>query len=82
MNSVCADGAYRFVRHPAYLGAIIIALATPWVLNSAWAFIPATINILAIIIRTKLEDGALQMDLEGYPAYAQRVRHRLIPFIW
>lgn len=81
-HSVCVDGAYRFVRHPAYLGAIIIALATPLILNSAWAFFPATINILAIIIRTKLEDGALQVDLEGYQAYAQRVRHRLIPFIW
>ena len=81
-HSVCTDGAYRLVRHPAYLGTIIIDLASPLVLNSVWAFIPAAITILAIIIRTKLEDKALQLDLEGYQGYAQRVRHRLIPFIW
>jgi len=81
-HTVCADGAYRLVRHPAYLGAIIIDLATPLVLNSAWAFIPAIITTLAIFIRTKLEDGALQRNLEGYQVYTRRVRHRLIPFIW
>jgi protein-S-isoprenylcysteine O-methyltransferase Ste14 len=81
-HSVCDDGAYRLVRHPAYLGAIIIDLATPLVLNSAWAFIPAIITTLAIFIRTKLEDGALQRDLEGYQIYARRVRRRLIPFTW
>ncbi len=59
-----------------------IDLATPLVLNSAWAFIPAIITTLAIFIRTKLEDGALQRDLEGYPVYARRVRRRLIPFTW
>jgi len=81
-HSVCVDGAYRLVRHPAYLGAIIINLATPLVLSSVWAFIPAAITILAIIIRTKLEDDALQRDLDGYQAYAQQIQHRLIPFIW
>lgn len=81
-HTVCADGAYRLVRHPAYLGAIIIDLATPLVLNSAWAFIPAVITTLAIFIRTNLEDEALQQNLEGYWGYARRVRRRLIPFIW
>ncbi|MPM80424.1 hypothetical protein SDC9_127471 [bioreactor metagenome] len=64
-HSVCANGAYRLVRHPAYLGAIIIDLATPLVLNSVWAFIPAAITILAIIIRTKLEDEALHRVWKG-----------------
>ena len=81
-HSVCAEGAYRLVRHPAYLGAIIIDLATPLVLNSAWAFIPAMITTLAIFMRTTLEDGALQRNLEGYQVYARRVRRRLIPFTW
>ena len=81
-HTVCADGAYRLVRHPAYLGAIIIDLATPLALNSAWAFIPAIITTLAIFIRTKLEDVALQRNLEGYQVYARRVRRRLIPFTW
>lgn len=81
-HSVCANGAYRLVRHPAYLGAIIIDLATPLVLNSAWAFIPAILTTLAIFIRTKLEDEALQRDLEGYQAYARQLRYRLIPLVW
>jgi protein-S-isoprenylcysteine O-methyltransferase Ste14 len=81
-HTVCTAGAYRLVRHPAYLGAIIIDLATPLVLNSAWAFIPAIITTLAIIMRTKLEDGELLRNLAGYQVYAQQVRRRLIPFIW
>lgn len=79
---VCASGPYRYVRHPGYLGAILFDLATPWILNSAWAFIPAALTVCAVLARTALEDKALQNGLGGYKEYAQQVRHRLLPAVW
>jgi protein-S-isoprenylcysteine O-methyltransferase Ste14 len=70
------------VRHPGYLGAIIFDLATPLILNSVWAFIPAVLTVYAIFVRTSLEDKALQNGLEGYKNFAQQVRYRLLPAIW
>ena len=81
-HSVCSSGAYQYVRHPGYLGAIIFDLATPLILNSVWAFIPAILTICAIVIRTSLEDKALQNRLDGYKNYAQQVRYRLFPAVW
>ena len=81
-HSVCSSGAYQYVRHPGYLGAIIFDLATPLILNSVWAFIPAILTICAIVIRTSLEDKALQNGLDGYKNYAQQVRYCLFPAVW
>lgn len=81
-HAVCASGPYRYVRHPGYLGAILFDLATPLVLNSAWAFIPAALTVCAIFVRTALEDRALQDGLGGYKDYARQVRHRLLPAVW
>ncbi|MFZ5810172.1 MAG: methyltransferase family protein [Chloroflexota bacterium] len=81
-HSVCASGAYQYVRHPGYLGVIIFDLATPLILNSAWAFIPSILTVYAIFVRTSLEDKALQNGLDGYKNYAQRVRYRLLPAVW
>jgi protein-S-isoprenylcysteine O-methyltransferase Ste14 len=81
-HTVCAAGPYRIVRHPGYLGAIVFDLAAPFVLQSAWALIPAAVTVLAIVIRTVREDQALQAGLEGYREYAGRVRFKLLPLVW
>jgi protein-S-isoprenylcysteine O-methyltransferase Ste14 len=81
-HTVITSGPYRFVRHPGYLGLIIFTLATPLLLGSRWAFIPAVLMLVLIITRTALEDRTLQSELAGYPAYAERVRYRLLPGIW
>ena len=81
-HTVCASGPYRTVRHPGYLGAILFDLATPLILGSAWAFIPAALTVCAILVRTAREDKALQSGLGGYKEYAQQVRHRLLPAVW
>ena len=81
-HTVCARGPYRYVRHPGYLGAILFDLATPLILNSMWAFIPAAVTVCAILVRTALEDKALQNRLGGYNEYAHQVRHRLLPAVW
>jgi protein-S-isoprenylcysteine O-methyltransferase Ste14 len=81
-HSVADAGPYRFVRHPGYLGMIIYNLAIPVLLGSLWAFLPSVILVILFIIRTNKEDSTLKTKLEGYKGYAERVKFRLVPFIW
>ncbi len=81
-HRVVATGPYRWVRHPGYAGALLAYLATPVLLDAAWAFVPVVALGVAVGIRTRLEDRALQEDLPGYREYAARVRFRLVPGVW
>ena len=81
-HRVCTSGPYRHVRHPGYLGALLFDLATPLILNSVWALIPAALTVYAIVTRTALEDQALKKRLAGYQDYAHQVRYRLLPGVW
>jgi protein-S-isoprenylcysteine O-methyltransferase Ste14 len=81
-HTVTSSGPYRFVRHPGYLGAILLHLGTPFMLNSLWAIIPAGLTILVLIVRTRLEDKTLQAELPGYADYVVRVHYRLFPGLW
>jgi len=76
------NGPYRIARHPGNFGNIILNIATPPMLASRWAWIPAGLGIVVIVIRTALEDRMLRRDLPGYVAYAERTRNRLIPGLW
>jgi protein-S-isoprenylcysteine O-methyltransferase Ste14 len=81
-HQVVTSGPYRWMRHPGYAGALLAYLATPLFLDSGWAFLPAVLIVIVLIIRTRLEDRALQDELEGYAEYAKRVRYRLLPGVW
>lgn len=81
-HHVVTTGPYRFIRHPGYAGALWTYLATPVLLDSNWAFIPALLLLGVLILRTSLEDRTLQTELPGYAEYAQRIRFRLLPGIW
>lgn len=81
-HTVVAAGPYQYVRHPGYAGAILHNIATPVILGSLWAIIPAGVVICITIIRTAFEDQTLQTELDGYKSYAKRVRYRLLPNIW
>jgi len=81
-HMVVTGGPYRFVRHPAYLGAILYELAVPVLLASWWALIPSLLTAFLLLLRTALEDRALQTELAGYADYARQVRHRLLPGVW
>jgi len=70
------------VRHPGYAGALLTYLATPYFLDSRWAFLPVVFITIVLVIRTNLEDKVLQDELEGYRDYARRVRYRLLPGVW
>ena len=81
-HTTVTSGPYRFVRHPMYVGILLMSLGMPLLLGSWWAVIPGVLNIILFIIRTALEDKALQAELPGYEEYARKVRYRLIPGVW
>jgi protein-S-isoprenylcysteine O-methyltransferase Ste14 len=80
---VVASGPYAYVRHPGYLGAIVMTLCSGPALGS-WlaAAIFVACGLPFLIHRAVTEDRVLRAELRGYAAYAARVRWRLVPGIW
>jgi protein-S-isoprenylcysteine O-methyltransferase Ste14 len=81
-HAVAADGPYRYVRHPAYVGMLLFELAMAALLASWWALIASGLCAILLILRTALEDRTLRAELTGYADYARQVRYRLLPGIW
>ena len=81
-HRVVSVGPYRYLRHPGYVGWILMSAALPLILGSLWAFVPIGLAAAGMVLRTALEDRMLRADLEGYEEYAGRVRYRLLPGIW
>ncbi len=81
-HRVVEAGPYRRLRHPGYLGLILWAAASPFLLLSVRAFAPAALTAAWVVLRTALEDALLRRRLDGYAEYARRVRFRLIPGLW
>jgi protein-S-isoprenylcysteine O-methyltransferase Ste14 len=81
-HTVVSTGPYRCVRHPGYAGGFMANLATPVLLGSLWALIPAAILCAFLVVRTALEDRTLRSDLPGYAEYTERTRYRLLPLVW
>ena len=81
-HTVVDGGPYRFIRHPGYTGMAVFTLATPLILGSYWALLPAAATVSVMVLRTIMEDLTLRNELVGYTDYASRVRYRLLPAIW
>ncbi|GAB4164888.1 MAG: hypothetical protein Fur0021_40430 [Candidatus Promineifilaceae bacterium] len=81
-HQVVSSGPYRWLRHPGYAGALLAYLATPFFLDSQWAFLPTLFLVIILVVRTALEDGVLQNELRGYRDYARQVRFHLLPGVW
>jgi protein-S-isoprenylcysteine O-methyltransferase Ste14 len=76
------SGPYGVVRHPMYSGAILLVLATPIALGSWWALLCAVPMCLAIAARGFEEEKLLVAELAGYEAYREKVRYRILPYVW
>ena len=81
-QKVISTGPYSIVRHPMYLGVLVMYLATPIALGSWWAAPIFALNIPIIVWRIRAEERQLLQDLTGYREYCQKRPYRLLPHIW
>lgn len=81
-HKVINTGPYRFVRHPMYLGLLLMLVGWPLVFGSLWAYLPALVAMAAFIARTAHEDQTLRQELPGYLEYTRQTRYRLVPGLW
>lgn len=79
---VISTGPYSFVRHPMYIGMIIMFLFTPIALGSWWALLVFIFLPLVLILRIIDEEKILKRDLSGYEEYCRKTKYRLIPYVW
>ena len=81
-QKVIDTGLYGIVRHPMYSATLLLFLSMPLVLGSVFAFIIFLAYPFIIIKRLKCEEVFLEKELKGYREYQQKVKYRLIPYIW
>jgi protein-S-isoprenylcysteine O-methyltransferase Ste14 len=81
-QKVISTGPYAVVRHPMYASGSLYMLGTPLALGSYWGFLALAAMAPFLLWRVLDEERILTRDLPGYAEYRQRVRHRLVPFIW
>jgi protein-S-isoprenylcysteine O-methyltransferase Ste14 len=81
-QKVITTGPYSLVRHPMYLGALIMLFGTPLALGSWWGLIVLVLYVFALVTRIRDEEKFLSKNLQGYDEYRQKVRYRLIPLLW
>ena len=81
-QTVVSTGLYGIVRHPMYAVTLLLFLSMPIVLGSVPAFLVFLIYPFIIARRIQNEEKVLSRDLPGYSEYLQKIRWRLIPYIW
>lgn len=81
-QTVVDTGLYGIVRHPMYAVTILLFLMIPLVLGSWYALIVFAFYPAIIVIRLKDDEALLTQELSGYAEYKNKVKYRLIPFIW
>ena len=79
---VISTGPYAIVRHPMYASAALYLLGTPLALGSYWGLVALAAMVPFLIWRLVDEERFLAKNLRGYTEYQERVRHRLVPFVW
>ena len=81
-QQVISTGLYGVVRHPMYAATLLLFLSMPLVLCSLAALAVFLVYPALIAVRIRDEEALLERELEGYSEYMQKVRYRLIPFVW
>ena len=81
-QKVIDTGLYGVVRHPMYSATLLLFLSMPLVLGSAISFAVFLAYPVILVRRIRNEEKVLVEGLQGYPEYKERVKYRLIPFIW
>ena len=81
-QKVIDTGLYGLVRHPMYISTIFLFLSMPLVLDSIFSFAVMLVYPIIIIFRIKNEEKLLENELIGYKEYKEKVKYRLVPYLW
>ena len=81
-QKVISSGPYAIVRHPMYVGVLVLVIGMPLALGSCWGLVFLLLNVAVLVLRILDEERMLQSDLDGYTAYMRSVRYRLVPGVW
>jgi protein-S-isoprenylcysteine O-methyltransferase Ste14 len=81
-QEVVSTGPYAWVRHPMYVGALVMLLGMPIALGSWWGALIMVVVLAVLVWRLLDEEAFLARNLPGYVEYQQKVRYRLIPWVW
>ncbi len=81
-QKVISTGPYALVRHPMYVGVLIMVLGIPLALGSWWGLVIPALTVPILIWRILDEEKLLEKDLQGYSEYEQKVHYRLVPYLW
>ena len=81
-QKVVDSGLYGIVRHPMYTSTIFLFLSMPLVLDSIFSFIVMLVYPIIIIFRIRNEEKVLENELIGYKEYKEKVKYKLIPYLW
>jgi protein-S-isoprenylcysteine O-methyltransferase Ste14 len=79
---VVSTGLYGVVRHPMYVGAMIMMVGMPLALGSYWGLLTMIPGVLVYVARITDEEKALRQELDGYQGYTEKVHYRLVPGVW
>lgn len=81
-QKVISTGLYALVRHPMYMGVLVMMIGVPLALGSAWGLVVLAAILPGLIWRILDEEKVLKKDLPGYAEYMQKVHFRLVPYVW
>jgi protein-S-isoprenylcysteine O-methyltransferase Ste14 len=81
-QQLASGGLYKFVRHPMYVGNVIMMIGIPLALDSFWGLLFVIPAAVVLTLRILDEEKLLNRELVGYREYSQRVRYRLVPYVW
>ena len=81
-QKVISSGLYALVRHPMYVGALIMVIGVPPALGSYWGLLFMLLTVPVLVLRILDEEKMLALELDGYADYMRAVRYRLVPGFW
>jgi protein-S-isoprenylcysteine O-methyltransferase Ste14 len=81
-QKLASSGLYKLVRHPMYAANVILMVGMPLALGSYWGLLLVIPGVLVLVLRILDEEQLLSLELGGYREYTQRVRYRLLPYVW
>lgn len=81
-QKVISTGLYGLVRHPKYVGDLVLLIGIPLALGSWWGLVFVVLSLVGLAWRILDEEKLLKKDLPGYVGYMQKVHYRLVPYVW